>query len=336
MKVIFAGTPAFAAQSLQAILAAGHQVVLVLTQPDRPAGRGMLMQASPVKALAIEHHIPVLQPPSLKIKPGELENNSLAQAAYDAIAEAQFDLMVVVAYGMLIPQAILDLTEANGRWGCFNVHASLLPRWRGAAPIQRAIQAGDTDTGVTIMRMDAGLDTGDQVALLKTPIAANETSISLTDRLGNMGAQLMTQCLATLQMGQSLVRIPQPSEGVSYAQKILKSEAAVNWHLSATAIDRQIRALNPFPGVSANLNGETVKIWHSQIGNNVEQMDALDTAFTAGAIFCGAHGEVLVRCGDGVIELLEVQRPGRKKISARSWFLTLAQNSQQQFQNESS
>jgi len=230
----------------------------------------------------------------------------------------------------------LDLSEVNGRWDCFNVHASLLPRWRGAAPLQRAIQAGDIDTGITIMRMDAGLDTGDQVALLKTPIAANETSISLTDRLGNMGAQLITQCLATLQMGQSLVRIPQPSEGVSYAQKILKSEAAVNWHLSATAIDRQIRALNPFPGVSAKLNGETVKIWHAQIGNKVEQMDALNTAFTAGTIFCGAHGEVLVRCGDGVIELLEVQRPGRKKISARSWFLTLAQNSQQQFQNESS
>ena len=336
MKVIFAGTPAFAAQSLQAILAAGHQVVLALTQPDRPAGRGMLMQVSPVKALAIDHHIPVLQPPILKIKPGELENNSLAQAAYDAIAEAQFDLMVVVAYGMLIPQAILDLTEANGRWGCFNVHASLLPRWRGAAPIQRAIQAGDTDTGVTIMRMDAGLDTGDQVALQKTPIAANETSIGLTDRLGIMGAQLMTQCLATLQMGQSLVHIPQPSEGVSYAQKILKSEAVVNWHLSAPEIDRQIRAFNPFPGASANFNGETVKIWHAQIVNNGKQMDALSAALSAGAIFCGAHGEVLVRCGDGVIELLEVQRPGRKKISARNWFLTLAQNSQQQFQNESS
>ncbi|MCE7504872.1 methionyl-tRNA formyltransferase [Polynucleobacter sp. IMCC30063] len=335
MKVIFAGTPEFAAQSLRAILAAGHQVVLVLTQPDRPAGRGMLMQASPVKVLALEHDIPVLQPPSLKIKPGELENNSLVQAAFDAITQTDFDLMVVVAYGLLIPPAILDLTEANGRWGCFNVHASLLPRWRGAAPIQRAIQAGDRQTGITIMRMDAGLDTGDQVALQKTPIAADETSTSLTDRLAIMGAQLITQCLTTLQMGQSLRRMPQANEGVSYAQKILKGEAVVNWSKSANEINRQIRAFNPFPGASTRLNGEVLKIWHSQIASYTMPKEVTAGTALVGAIFCGPNGEVLVRCGEGMIELLEVQKPGRNKISARIWFLALEQHPQQQFHNES-
>ncbi len=329
MKVIFAGTPEFAAHSLRAILAAGHEVVLVLTQPDRPAGRGLQTQISPVKALAVERGIPVLQPQSLKLKPSDLEKNTFGQAAFEAIAQIQFDLMVVVAYGLLIPQTILDLTEANDRFGCFNVHGSLLPRWRGAAPLQRAIQAGDSDTGITIMRMDGGLDTGDQVAIEVTPIAPNETSASLHDRLALMGAKLISQCLAAIQKGQALTRTPQSLNGISYAPKILKSEGAIDWHASAIKIDRQIRALNPFPGASTQLNGEELKIWLSQI----VQPNTQEQTTVVGMIFIGSQNEVLVACGEGVIELLEVQKPGGKKMSARAWFLGLARKSEQQFQN---
>ena len=328
MKVIFAGTPEFAAHSLRAILAAGHEVVLVLTQPDRPAGRGLHMQISPVKALAVERGIPVLQPSSLKLNSSDLEKNTLGQTAFETIAQIQFDLMVVVAYGLLIPQTILDLTQTDGRFGCFNVHGSLLPRWRGAAPLQRAIQAGDSETGITIMRMDAGLDTGDQVAIEATPIAPNETSASLHDRLALMGAQLIGQCLAAIQKGQSLARIPQSGNGISYAPKILKSEGVINWHESAIKIDRQIRAFNPFPGASAQLNGEELKIWLSQIVRPNTQLQTI----VAGTIFVGNQDEVLVACGEGVLELIQVQKSGGKKMSARAWFLGLVYKTELQFQ----
>ena len=313
MKIVFAGTPEFAAQAVRAIEAAGHQIVLVLTQPDRRAGRGMHLHASPVKTFALEKNIPVLQPSTLKRSAIDPEKKVEAESAYQQLAKLEFDAMVVVAYGLILPQEILDLAEQKGRFGCFNIHASLLPRWRGAAPIQRAIEAGDQKTGICIMQMDAGLDTGDIVLMQELDIAKEETSASLHDRLADMGSNLIVQTLNALDAGNILVRTPQAKDGVSYAEKILKSEAEIHWQLSASEIDQRIRAFNPFPGASASLGGELIKIFNSALAVGAPQKQSA----SPGQILGTSETGVYVQCGDGVIELTEIQRPGGKRMNAK-------------------
>ena len=313
MKIVFAGTPEFAAQAMRAIDLAGHQIVLVLTQPDRRAGRGMHLHASPVKTFALEKNISVLQPSTLKRNATDAAKKAEAESAYQKLAKLEFDAMVVVAYGLLLPQDVLDLAEKEGRFGCFNIHASLLPRWRGAAPIQRAIEAGDKKTGVCIMQMDAGLDTGDVVLRQELDIAKEETSASLHDRLGDMGASLIVQTLNALDARHTLVRSPQAKDGVSYADKILKSEGEINWQLSANEIDRRIRAFNPFPGASATLGGEPIKILNSALAAQASPRQSA----VPGQILGSSETGVYVQCGDGVVELTEVQRPGGKRMNAK-------------------
>ena len=313
MKIVFAGTPEFAAQAMRAIDLAGHQIVLVLTQPDRRAGRGMHLHASPVKTFALKKNISVLQPSTLKRNATDAEKKAEAESAYQKLAKLEFDAMVVVAYGLLLPQDVLDLAEKEGRFGCFNIHASLLPRWRGAAPIQRAIEAGDKKTGVCIMQMDAGLDTGDVVLRQELDIAKEETSASLHDRLADMGASLIVQTLNALDARHALVRSPQAKDGVSYADKILKSEGEINWQLSANEIDRRIRAFNPFPGASATLGGEPIKILNSALAAQASPRQSA----VPGQILGASETGVYVQCGDGVVELTEVQRPGGKRMNAK-------------------
>lgn len=291
MRVIFAGTPDFAAISLQAILAAGQDVPLVLTQPDRPAGRGMSLQASPVKQLALQHGLRVHQPPSLE-----------ADEARRPIIDAGADVMVVAAYGLILPQSVLDIP----RLGCLNIHASLLPRWRGAAPIQRALLAGDAETGITIMRMDAGLDTGPMLLKESLPIAAGDSAGSLHDKLASLGARLIVEALARLERGGLPGEI-QPAEGVTYAAKLDKNEAALDWRLPAVQLGRAVRAFNPFPGATAQLDGEVVKIWAA--------MPASQTG-EAGRILAVDSDGVVVACGDGALRLTELQKAGGKRLPA--------------------
>ncbi|MCG2575835.1 methionyl-tRNA formyltransferase [Dechloromonas sp. XY25] len=291
MKLIFAGTPEFAAQALSAIVAAGHEVALVLTQPDRPAGRGMTLQPSAVKKVALEHGIEVFQPLTLK--------NEEAQAKIAAVGA---EVMVVAAYGLILPQAVLDLP----RFGCINIHASLLPRWRGAAPIQRALLAGDAATGVCIMQMEAGLDTGPVLLRGEFPIAASDTTATLHDRLAALGAQLVVEALGKL----PLPAAPQPTEGVTYAHKIEKAEAAIDWTRSATELDRHIRAFNPFPGAQAQFGGQTVKLWQA--------------APVAGKGECGAvlavdRQQIVIACGDGALAVSELQKAGGKRLPVQQF-----------------
>jgi methionyl-tRNA formyltransferase len=318
MKIVFAGTPEFAAQAMRAIDAAGHQIVLVLTQPDRRSGRGMHVQASPVKTFALEKNIPLLQPASLRRNSADPEKQAEAEAAYQQLSTTDFDVMVVVAYGLILPQDVLDIAESNLRHGCFNIHASILPRWRGAAPIQRSIEHGDSKTGVSIMKMDVGLDTGDTVLVREIAIADDETSASLHDRLAKLGAESIVEALSTLQQGASLIKTPQAAEGIRYAEKILKSEAEIDWQLSATEIDHRIRAFNPFPGATSNLDGIPMKFWNSRVSHS------------GGYSQTGQIGEVLgfskegafIQCGQGVIEVLEMQKPGGKRMNAVAYLRT--------------
>ncbi len=260
MKVAFAGTPEFAREALAAILAAGFDVPIVLTQPDRPAGRGMKLQASPVKQLAQQHGIPVSQPHSLRLD-GKYPDE--ASAARDALLAAAPDVMVVAAYGLILPQWTLDLP----RLGCLNIHGSLLPRWRGAAPIHRAIEAGDAETGITIMQMDAGLDTGDMLLIEREAIRPDDTTAVLHDRLARLGGRLIVEALEMAACG-GLTRTPQPESGITYAHKIEKAEAAIDWSLPADVIARRVRAFDPFPGCTFTLSGdkgpETHKVWAAQ------------------------------------------------------------------------
>ena len=266
MKVAFAGTPEFARVALAAIHGAGHEVPLVMTQPDRPAGRGLKLQASPVKQFAQAHGLPLAQPRSLRLDGKFPEDAAAARAALDKAAP---DVMVVAAYGLILPPWVL----AQPRRGCLNIHGSLLPRWRGAAPIQRAIEAGDAETGITVMQMDAGLDTGAMLLAEALPIAPTDTSATLHDRLAALGARLINQALALLAQGALQPR-PQPAEGVTYAHKIEKAEGAVDWSLPATQIERRIRAFDPFPGASSALAGETVKFWESHVDSKKRPSDA--------------------------------------------------------------
>ena len=312
MKIVFAGTPEFAAQAMRAIDAAGHQIVLVLTQPDRRSGRGMHVQASPVKTFALEKNIPLLQPASLRRNSADPEKQAEAEAAYQQLSTTDFDVMVVVAYGLILPQDVLDIAESNLRHGCFNIHASILPRWRGAAPIQRSIEHGDSKTGVSIMKMDVGLDTGDTVLVREIAIADDETSASLHDRLAKLGAESIVEALSTLQQGASLIKTPQAAEGIRYAEKILKSEAEIDWQLSATEIDHRIRAFNPFPGATSNLDGIPMKFWNSRVSHSGDYSQTGQIGEVLGFSKEGAF----IQCGQGVIEVLEMQKPGGKRMNA--------------------
>ena len=312
MKIVFAGTPEFAAQAMRAIDTAGHQIVLVLTQPDRRSGRGMHVQASPVKTFALEKNIPLLQPASLRRNSADPEKQAEAEAAYQQLSTTDFDVMVVVAYGLILPQDVLDIAESNLRHGCFNIHASILPRWRGAAPIQRSIEHGDSKTGVSIMKMDVGLDTGDTVLVREIAIADDETSASLHDRLAKLGAESIVEALSTLQQGASLIKTPQAAEGIRYAEKILKSEAEIDWQLSATEIDHRIRAFNPFPGATSNLDGIPMKFWNSRVSHSGDYSQTGQIGEVLGFSKEGAF----IQCGQGVIEVLEMQKPGGKRMNA--------------------
>ena len=299
MRVVFAGTPEFASTALESLLGAGLVVPLVLTQPDRPAGRGMKLQPSPVKQLALRHGLPVAQPRSLRVD-GRYPDD--ARGARTALEAAGADLMVVAAYGLILPQWVLDLP----RLGCFNIHASLLPRWRGAAPIHRAIEAGDTETGVTIMQMDAGLDTGDMLLAERIAIAPDDTTARLHDKLAALGARLVVEAIELAACG-GLRPVPQPQAGVTYAHKIEKSEAAIDWSLPAAAIERRLRAFDPFPGAAAAIGGETVKVWRCVAEPPV------GSAAPGTVLRVDADG-VLVACRDGAVRLTELQRAGGKRL----------------------
>jgi methionyl-tRNA formyltransferase len=302
MRVAFAGTPEFARAALERLHAAGFTLPLVLTQPDRPAGRGMKLQPSPVKQFAQAQGMPVAQPRSLRLD-GKFPED--AAAAREALQSARPDVLVVAAYGLILPQWVLDLP----RLGCLNIHASLLPRWRGAAPIHRAIEAGDAQTGVTIMQMDAGLDTGDMLLAERIPIAADETTATLHDKLAALGARLIVEALELAACG-GLRPVPQPGEGVSYAHKIEKAEAAIDWTQPADAIERRIRAFDPFPGASAQVRGETVKVWRARA-----LMQGRGSVAPGTIVAVDADG-IGVACGQGRLEITELQRPGGKRLAA--------------------
>ena len=312
MRVAFAGTPEFARLALQALHGAGFTIPLVLTQPDRPAGRGLKLQPSPVKQLALELGLPVAQPRSLRLD-GRFPED--AQQAREALLQAQADVLVVAAYGLLLPAWVLGLPPL----GCLNIHASLLPRWRGAAPIHRAIEAGDVTTGVTIMQMDEGLDTGDALLVESLPIAADDTTGSLHDRLAGLGARLIVEALELAACG-GLARRPQPTEGVTYAHKIDKGEALVDWTAPATVIDRRIRAFNPAPGAGTLWQGEPLKLWRSAVacegqgaGDGQGRRAEMASAAPGTVLSCDAQG-VRVQCGDGVLLLTELQRAGARRM----------------------
>ncbi len=304
MRVIFAGTPDFARIALEHLLAAGHAVPLVLTQPDRPAGRGMKLQASPVKQCALQHGIAVAQPRGLRLDGKYAEDAAAAQAAIDS---AQADVMVVAAYGLILPQWVLD----TPRLGCLNIHASLLPRWRGAAPIHRAIEAGDQETGVTIMQMDAGLDTGDMLLIEKTAIGMADTTARLHDRLAEIGGRLIVDALQQAASG-SLKATVQPAEGVSYAHKIEKAESQIDWSESAKVIARRVRAFDPFPGASTQLGADVIKLWSCEIDSCPRPPDA-----RCGQILRIDGKGIAVACGNGsALRLTALQRAGGKRLPA--------------------
>jgi methionyl-tRNA formyltransferase len=301
MRIVFAGTPEFARAALERLHGAGVTIALVLSQPDRPAGRGMKLQASPVKRFAVDHGIPVAQPRGLRLDGKYPEDASQARAALEAAAP---DLMVVAAYGLILPQWVLDLP----RLGCLNIHASLLPRWRGAAPIHRAIEAGDAETGITIMQMDAGLDTGDMLLVERLPIAGDDTTGALHDKLAILGGRMIVEAIDLAACG-GLRGVPQPADGVTYARKIEKSEAAIDWHEPAPSIERRVRAFDPFPGATAAMRGETVKVWRARMAPTA-------SAQRPGTVLDVNAQGILVACGSGALRLTELQRAGGKRIAA--------------------
>ena len=309
MKIVFAGTPDFAASALAALLQAGHEVVAVLTQPDRPKGRGMKLTPSAVKALALEHGLPVWQPLGLK-----------DEAVQQQLRDLQADVMVVAAYGLLLPAVVLDIPQ----YGCLNIHASLLPRWRGAAPIQRAIEAGDAESGVCIMQMDVGLDTGDVLLSRSTPITEVTTAAQLHDDLAVIGAQAIVEALAKL---PELTAMPQPEAGVTYAQKLSKADAEIDWALGAKQIHAKIRALNPVPGAWSSLNEQVIKIWASKV---LEQSS--DAAI--GSIVAADKQGIAVQTGAGVILITELQASGSKRMAAAAFVAGHADLMGQQFERQ--
>ncbi len=303
MRIVFAGTPEFARVALAALQEAGHTIALVLSQPDRPGGRGMKLQASAVKQFALQHAMAVAQPRSLRLDGKFPEDAATAQAD---IAAANADVMVVAAYGLILPQWVLDMPKL----GCLNIHASLLPRWRGAAPIHRAIEAGDTQTGITIMQMDAGLDTGDMLLTQVLPIQPQDTTALLHDKLAALGGQMVVQALR-LAAKDALEPVKQPAVGVTYAHKIEKSESLIDWSHTADQIVRRVLAFDPFPGTHSSLNGEVIKIWSA-------------TASAAKPPPTAAIGEIIAQVPTGiavvainsVVVLTQLQRPGGRRLAA--------------------
>jgi methionyl-tRNA formyltransferase len=292
MRVVFAGTPQFAAQALAAIVAAGHEVPLVLTQPDRPAGRGMKPQASAVKQLSLQHGIEVYQPERLKYP-----------ATHEPIRTAQADVMVVAAYGLILPQAVLDIPKN----GCLNIHASLLPRWRGAAPIQRAIEAGDSETGVTIMQMEAGLDTGPMLLRKTLPITSDDNAATLHEKLAALGADMIVTALSQI---EQLTPVTQPEAGVVYAHKIDKAEAVVNWLEDARTLNRKIHAFNPFPGVVATLRETPIKFWQATL------IDTKAKSEIPGSVLSADSKGVVIATASGALCVTQLQKPGGKRLAA--------------------
>ena len=297
LRIAFAGTPDFSVPALEALVASRHTVVGVLTQPDRPKGRGRQITAGPVKTAALAHGIPVAQPLTLKDPAGRAE-----------LEAWQPDLLVVVAYGLILPRAVLELP----RLGCVNIHGSLLPRWRGAAPIQRSILAGDSLTGVTIMLMDVGLDTGPMLLKKETRIESTDTGGSIHDRLSVLGAAALLEALEGYEAGV-LPPIPQPTEGVTYAAKIDKSEALLDWNQDALQLDRQIRAFNPWPVAETRLEGEQLRVFAASV---IEGADSTQIGVETGTIRAVADSVVVVQCGRGQLALQQLQRPGRRAVSA--------------------
>jgi len=325
LRVAFAGTPDFSVPAFEALLNSGHMVVGVLTQPDRPKGRGRQLAASPVKVAALAHGIPISQPITLK-----------EEAARAELAAWRPDVLVVVAYGLILPTTVLALP----RLGCLNIHGSLLPRWRGAAPIQRAVLAGDANTGVTIMVMDAGLDTGPMLLKKEVPIEPGDTGGSLHDRLSVLGASALIEAL-TGYASETLRAVPQPTEGVTYASKIEKGEALIDWRLDAVQIERQIRAFNPWPIAETRLGGEQLRVYEavlegsrysvtsetavaaavgdrdiSREGQSVESGGAPGGCVEAGTIIDVQPDRLIIQCGRGLLALRQLQRPGRRVVSA--------------------
>ncbi len=312
MRIAFAGTPAFAAVALSHLLDQGFDVALVFTQPDRPAGRGQQPQASAVRHIAAERGLRVVQPRGLRLDGRYADDAAMAQRT---LSDAAVDAMVVVAYGLILPAWVLSLP----RLGCVNIHASLLPRWRGAAPIHRAIEAGDADTGITIIRMDEGLDTGPMLARERVAIAPDDTTQTLHDRLAPVGARLVADALMRMRdLGAHGDHVEidatlQPDEGVTYASKVNKDEAAIDWRHSAAVIERRVRAFDPAPGCTFEFEGQTLKLWR---GRAIEAVAVADEA--PGRIVVSPSG-VVVSCGEGALELVELQKPGGRRMSAAAW-----------------
>ena len=309
LRIVFAGTPDFAARHLAALLSSQHQVVAVYTQPDRPAGRGKKLTASPVKNIALEHDIPVYQPASLRNEEAQQE-----LAAIDA------DIMVVVAYGLLLPQEVLD----TPRLGCINVHGSILPRWRGAAPIQRSIWAGDTETGVTIMQMDIGLDTGDMLKVATLPIEASDTSATMYEKLADLGPDALIDCLSDIANGTA-VAVKQDDELANYAKKLSKEEALIDWTMDAAVIERCVRAFNPWPMSYFTVAEQNIKVWQAAV-------EADNQGKAPGTILSADKQGILVATGNGALRLLSLQPQGKKAMTAadllnsrREWFESGAQ-----------
>jgi len=293
LSLIFAGTPEFSVPALEALIASRHRVLAVYTQPDRPAGRGQQVTMSAVKQCALKHQLPVEQPQTLK-----------NAEAVEHLAQWSADLMIVVAYGLLLPKNVLE----TPRLGCVNIHASLLPRWRGAAPIQRSIQAGDKETGVTIMQMDVGLDTGPMLLERVTPIFPRETAATLHDRLSTIGAEAIVEAIDTIAAGKAIPRA-QPQEGATYAAKIRKEEALIDWTQPAVDIDRLVRAFNPWPIAETKLNGQQLRVWEAT-------PLATQTSAAPGTVIATSAAGIDVATGSGILQLTRVQAAGRKAMPA--------------------
>ncbi len=294
LRIVFAGTPDFAARHLAALLSSEHEVIAVYTQPDRPAGRGKKLTASPVKNIALEHDIPVYQPENFK-----------SDEAKQELADLNADIMVVVAYGLLLPQAVLDTPKL----GCINVHGSILPRWRGAAPIQRSIWAGDVETGVTIMQMDIGLDTGDMLKIATLPIEATDTSASMYEKLADLGPQALIDCLADIATGKA-APVKQNDELANYAKKLSKEEARIDWNDDAAHIERCVRAFNPWPMSHFIAAENSIKVWQSRVSEQTSDQPA-------GTIVQADKTGIYVATGNGVLVLEQLQVPGKKAMSVQ-------------------
>ncbi len=305
MKIIFAGTPEFAATALAQLIEAGHEIALVLSQPDRPSGRGMKLTPSPVKTLALQHGIRVLTPLSLSMK----RNPEEAAAVMADLEAVEADLLVVAAYGLILPQRVLDCAKGIGQDGsikALNIHGSILPRWRGAAPVARAIEAGDTETGITLMKMELGLDTGPMIVKETLPIRPEDTHQTLMDSLADLGAKMLVKAL---EAPETLTYEVQPEDGVTYAEKILKTEAPLDFTLSAKAVAARVQAFNPFPGSTFTAHDTLCKAWCARVAEG-----------------CGKPGEVLeakkrfvVACGEGAVEFTELQKPGKSRMNAATF-----------------